>query len=135
MKATAIYSVKKWNEETYEKISDEMKMTKTSVEYEFKGELEGTGTVEYLMFYKYFNEKDQHKSSATYLGLIRFTGKLSGKEGSFVIEDHGVFENGAADSNLKIIDGSGLDELKNIEGSGFYSADQNGFKFEIDYNF
>ena len=135
MKATAIYSVKKWNEETYEKISDKMKMTKASVEYEFKGELEGTGTVEYLMFYKYFNEKDQHKSSATYLGLIRFTGKLSGKEGSFVIEDHGVFENGAADSNLKIIDGSGLDELKNIEGSGFYSADQNGFKFEIDYNF
>ena len=134
MKATATPSVKNWIEETFEKISAEMKMTKASVEYELKGDLDGTGTAEYLMFYKNFDEKDQHKSSSTYTGLLRFKGKLSGKEGSFVMEDNGIFENGAASSKLKIIDASGLGELKNIRGNGFYIADQNGMKFEIDYN-
>jgi len=45
------------------------------------------------------------------------------------MEDNGVFENGVACSKLQIIEGSDLGELKNIKGTGFYSADQNGIQF------
>ena len=64
-------------------------MTKASVEYSMTGEIIGKTLVEYLMFYKYFDAKDQHKSSAMYIGLMRFVGSVQGKEGSFVMEDHG----------------------------------------------
>ena len=134
MKAKGTYTVKKWEENTYEQVSPEMKMTKASVEYAFVGEIEGKALVEYLMFYKYFDPKDQHKSSATYVGLIKFNGSVSGKRGSFVMEDIGTFANGTAASTLRIIDGSGLGELKQITGTGTYRANQDGFHFELDYN-
>ena len=86
------------------------------------------------MFYKYSDANDQHKSSAIYIGFMRFVGTLQGKEGSFVIEDHDTFDNGAANSTLQIIAGSGMGELKGIQGSGRYSANQDGIQIELDYN-
>ena len=134
MKAKGTYTVKKWEENPYEQISSEMKMTKASVEYAISGEINGKALVEYLMLYKYFDAKDQHKSSAVYIGLIHFVGSIQGKNGSFVIEDHGTFENGNASSTLQMIAGSGMEELKGIHGTGCYCANQNGFQIELDYN-
>ena len=98
-----------------------------------KGEINGLSTVEYLMYYKYYDVNDQHKSSAVYIGLLKFAGSIQGKEGSFVIEDHGTFEKGGASSTLQIITGSGMGELKNIHGTGRYSADKDGALIELDY--
>jgi len=134
MRAKATYTVKKWEEETYHQISPEMKMTKASVEYYFSGEMEGKGSVEYLMFYRHFDAKDQHKSAATYVGLIRFEGTVAGKSGSFVMEDYGSFEAGTARSDLRIAAGSGTGELKGIMGIGTYRANKDGFHIELEYN-
>jgi hypothetical protein len=127
------YSVKKWEENEYRRISDEAKMTRASVEYAVTGQIEGTASLEYLMYYKYFNADDPHKSSAVYKGLMRFEGKLNGKAGTFVVEDSGKFENGLAGSSLLIITGSGTGELKGIEGTGTYSATKDGAQIELDY--
>jgi hypothetical protein len=134
MKAKATYSVKKWEENTYNQISPEMKMTKASVEYEFSGDLEGKASVEYLMFYSHIDPADQHKSSASYLGLIRFDGKLAGHSGSFVMKDEGKFEGGTAESALKILEGSGTASLKGVRGTGMYRANKAGLLFEMQYD-
>ncbi|MBE0538945.1 MAG: DUF3224 domain-containing protein [Ignavibacterium sp.] len=134
MKTKGTYTVNKWDENLYEQISSEMKITKATVEYSMSGQINGKALVEYLMFYKYFDANDQHKSSAIYIGLIRFIGSVQGKEGSFVIEDRGTFENGAASSTLQIIAGSGMGELEGIKGTGRYSATQDGAQIELDYN-
>ena len=133
MKAKGTYKVEKWGENELEQISSEMKMTKASVEYSMHGDINGKSVVEYLMYYKYFNATDPHRSSANYIGFMRFTGIVQGKEGSFVIEDHGTFENGKASSILQIIAGSGLGDLKNIIGTGRYSANHDGAQIELDY--
>ena len=133
MKAQGTYTVKKWNETTYDQISPLMKMTRASVEYAFAGDIAGSGSVEYLMFYRHFDEKDQHGSSATYAGLIRFTGTLAGRDGSFVMKDDGAFEGGAAASALRICEGSGTGSLAGITGTGTYRADRSGYRCEIDY--
>jgi hypothetical protein len=114
MKARATYSVMKWEESAYEQILPDMKMTKASVEYDFKGDCEGRARVEYLMHYTHFDEKDQHDSVAEYVGLIRFEGTLGGKSGSFVMKDDGTFEGGSADSTLRILKGSGTGSLKGL---------------------
>ena len=135
MKAKGTYTVKKWEEVSYQQITPEKKMTKASVEYTFSGEIEGKATVEYLMFYSHFDPKDQHKSSASYVGLIYFEGTLMGKAGSLVLEDKGAFEAGAAKSALQIANGSGAGQLEGIHGTGMYLANREGFHIELEYNF
>lgn len=132
MKATATYSPTKWDEKPYEQ-SSTTKLTKASVEFAFKGQIEGQGLVEYIMFYKSFDETDPHKATASYVGLIRFKGRLDGKNGSFVLEDRGVFEGGEANSILTIIAGSGTDELRGITGTGTYTATEKGSRCELTY--
>lgn len=102
MKANGTFTVKKWDEKTDQEISPEMKTTKASVEYIFTGEAKGLASVEYLMFYKYFDSENQHKSSAVFIGLLKFSGRLAGKEGSFFVEERGTFENGGVNSMFNI---------------------------------
>jgi Protein of unknown function (DUF3224) len=135
MKARGTYTVKKWEESTYQQIGSEMKMTKASVEYAFSGEITGKASVEYLMFYSHADPKDQHKSSASYVGLIYFEGTVSGKPGTLVLEDNGAFEGGAAKSALQIAAGSGTGQLKGIRGTGMYLANAEGAHAELEYNF
>ena len=134
MRATGTFSVKKWEENTYKEISPEMKMTKATVEYELSGEIEGRASVEYLMFYQHVDNTDQHKSSASYVGLFRLDGKISGKSGSVVMEDRGTFTAGTASSALQVVGGSGTGELKGIVGKGKYQAGQSGIHLELDYD-
>jgi hypothetical protein len=133
MKAKATYTVKKWEERDHIQLPSGKKMTKASVEYALAGEIEGKASVEYLMFYSHVDPKDQHKAAASYLGLILFEGTVSGKSGSFVLEDRGAFEAGAAKSTLWIAGGSGSGQLTGIRGGGMYLANQSGFQFELEY--
>lgn len=133
MKAKATYSVKKWDEKNYQEISPGKKLTKATVEYEFTGDLEGKATTDYLMCYTQANEKDQHLSTATYIGLLRFEGTLAGRSGSFVMKDDGKFEGGVAASSLTVVEGSGTDALAGICGTGIYRAGKEGIVFEMEY--
>ena len=110
-----------------------MKITKATITFAFKGQIEGTASVEYLMFYKDYDEKDPHKSTANYVGLIRLQGKLNAKVGSFVMEDKGTFEAGTARSSLTIVPGSGTGELKGITGKGTSVATPKDCNCELDY--
>jgi hypothetical protein len=133
MKATATFKPTKWDEKAYEQITPTQKMTKASVAMSFSGELDGEASVEWLMYYKYSDEQDQHNSSAIYTGLTRFTGKLNGKSGSFVMEEHGTFIAGAANSVLTILEGSGTDQLAGISGNAKSQAKADGASFELEY--
>jgi hypothetical protein len=135
MKAKGTYTVKKWEELIYQQLTPEKKMTKASVEYTFSGEIEGKASVEYLMFYSHSDPKDQHKSTASYVGLIYFDGRLLGKPGSLVLEDNGTFEGGAAKSALRIAKGSGAGQLEGIHGIGVYLANREGCHIELEYDF
>ena len=134
MKAKAPYDVKKWQEETIQQIPPSMKMTKASVGFGLRGEIEGTAAVEYLMFYTNVDPKEQHKSTASYIGLMRIYGKISGKSGSFALADQGTFAAGIARSSLEIIEGSGTGDFKRIKGSATYEASHTGATFELDYS-
>lgn len=133
MKANATYTVKKWEEKVYDQISANTKLAKATVEYGFTGEMEGTASVEYLMHYSHDDPQDPHKSTAKYIGLIRFRGTVGHKTGTFVMQDDGKFEGGVARSSVRIAEGSGTESLRTIVGSGTYWADQKGCHFELNY--
>jgi len=133
MNAKATCSPTKWDEKPYDQISPSSRMTKATVEFAFKGEMEGTAFVEYLMFYESYDEKDPHAATAAYVGLMRFKGSFGGKKGSFVAEERGIFKGGAASSALTILEGSGTEELRGISGTATGSATQQGATYEFDY--
>lgn len=133
MKAKGTFSITKWDENTLEQLTETTKTTKATVLTSLTGEIEGNASTEYLMFYRSFDTSDPHKASAVYLGLMVIKGSINGKHGSFAVEDHGTFENGAAASSLHIISGSGTGELKNISGKGSYTADGSGAVTEFEY--
>ncbi len=136
MTARGAFTPTKWDEKTIDQISPTKKITKASVVLNFgkAGEIAGTATVEWLMFYKHADEKDQHNSSATFVGLMSFDGTLRGKRGSFVLEDHGTFENGQLNASLSILEGSGTGELGRIAGTAKYSSSTGNVSFEIEYD-
>ena len=133
MKATATFSPTKWDEKAYEQISPASKMTKASVEFTVKGELDGVALVEYLMYYSDYDDRDPHKATARYMSFTRFKGTLHGKTGSFVTEDRGQFAGGTATTESVIIAGSGTDALAGITGSAKSAATQHGSTYELEY--
>ena len=135
MKAIATYQIAKWAEEPYASISNEIKLTKTSATFVFSGHLQGNATVEYLMYYGHFEAKNPYASSADYVGLIQFVGRLNGRMGTFVMEDRGTFREGVSTSVLKIIPQSGMNDLEGIFGTGQYTANSDGCEFELNFEY
>lgn len=133
MNAISNFSITKWDETIYQPISATMKLTKASVLFEGQGHFEGQASVEYLMMYTHFDEKNPQVGFATYVGLMRLEGTLHGKKGSFALIEQGKFENGAVHSHLSIIENSGTGELQGISGSGTSSATHGSFVLELNY--
>ncbi len=133
MKASATFLQTKWDEKPYDDLPKPTRMTKASVEFSFKGQMEGQGHTEFIMFYKEYDERDPHKATAVYVGLTRFTGCVNGKSGSFVMEERGTFEGGAAKSTTTIISGSGTGDLKDVAGSGYGISTQTSSELSLEY--
>jgi hypothetical protein len=109
--ANARFAIKSWDEKPYSEGPDLPKLTRASVSKTYTGDISGEGQVEYLMMYR-------SDGSATFLGLERITGRLTGKTGSFVLQRTGVFEGGQAKETYSIIPGSGTGELHGLTGDG-----------------
>lgn len=133
MNAISSLSIVKWDEHTYQQLSNHMKQTRASVIFEAKGDCEGKFFVEYLMMYTDFDEKNPQLGAATYVGMMRFEGKLHGKPGSFVAYERGTFQAGIAQSVCEIIANSGTDALSKIVGTGNYKTGHGAFTFEMNY--
>ena len=124
----------KWEEHIINDVEKEIPISRVSTCFETKNDPAGKFNVEYIMVYKEYESKDQHKSKADYLGIIEFEGKLGGKEGTFAIADNGFYEHSLVKSTLKIIEKTGTGELKNIAGTGKYFVEGGKFVIELEYN-
>ena len=83
--AQAEFEVQSWDENPYEELDGEAKLTRASVGQGFTGDLEGDGSVEWLMCYR-------EDKTADFVGLQRFVGRLGGRSGSFVMHTQGSFD-------------------------------------------
>lgn len=110
-RAAAMFTISQWNETPYSEAEGMPKLTRASVTKTFRGDIEGTGEVEYLMVYR-------PDGTASFVGLERITGKLAGKAGSFVLQRSGTFDGKLAKEAYSIVADSGTGELAGIRGDG-----------------
>ncbi len=89
------------------------------IERSFQGDLEGEGTAELLT-------ATAESGAAVYLALDHISGRLEGREGSFVLRHRGVLSADGAEIDGAIVPGSGTRELKGITGPGAITVDDEG---------
>ena len=113
--ASARFSIKSWDEKPYSEGKDLPKMTRASVDKTFTGDIDGEGHVEYVMMYR-------SDGTAAFVGLERITGRIAGRNGSFVLQRTGVFEDGQAKESYSVVTGAGTGELRSLRGEGTSSV-------------
>src|SRR5271166_4812824 len=86
---------------------------------EYRGDIEGTSTTEWLMAYA-------EDGSATFVGLERITGSVGGETGTVVLQHVGSYEDGAARGALDVIEGASSGALRAARGEGRFLADPLG---------
>src|SRR5437762_13678655 len=86
---TGAFKVMSWDETPYDEVEGEPKLMHAEVTYELMGGIEGEASIGYLMGYG-------TNGVATCVGLAPVTGKIGERDGSFVTQDVGTFENGVA---------------------------------------
>lgn len=115
----ASFHVVSWNETPLQEISVDTKIVSARVVQSYKGELEGEGKVEYLMYY------DDAKT-ASFTGYETFIGEYKGRAGRFVMMHSGRYEDGVASSRWGVVAGSGSDNLSGLTGHGTFKAGAGG---------
>jgi hypothetical protein len=113
--ATATYKGKTWDEKTLSEGEGGVKLTRASVTNSFGGDIEGEGTLEYLMFYR-------ENGVVSFVGMERVVGRIGDRSGSFVLQHEGTYEAGAASGAWSVISGSGTADLGGLRGTGGYVA-------------
>ncbi len=129
MHATGTFKIESWEEEAYLEDEGGGKLTRASVKQTFTGDIEGEGSVEWLMCYR----PDQ---TADFVGLQRVSGRVGDRSGSFVLQSNGVFDGTEAKADLSVVDGSGTDGLRGLTGRGEFHAPVSGGEptVSVDYD-
>jgi Protein of unknown function (DUF3224) len=113
--ATATFQIAGWDEDEIMQTDGSAKVTRATVSRTFEGDIEGTGTVEWLMAY-------DDGGSATFVGIERIVGSIVGRTGSVVLRHVGAFDGQMATADLLVVAGSGTGELRGVRGEGSFEA-------------
>ena len=108
-RAKTTFEIKSWDEKPYSESVGASKMARASVMKLYKGEIEGEGTLEYLMAYG-------HDGSASFVGIERFIGRIGDRRGNFVFQHVGTFKDGIAKSEWSVVPNSWAGELQGLRG-------------------
>lgn len=116
-----------WDEKPYEQIEGGRKLTSTTVQQKFSGDIEGEGWATWLTSYL-------ADGTAEYAGFQRIVGSIGGIEGSIVLRMSGGYDGITARSEWSAVEGMGTGQLAKLTGSGRNEADSEGHNtYTFDY--
>lgn len=104
-------------------------VTRAAVGYTYRGAVEGTSTVTYLIAYK--------GDAAPVLGLEQFTGSVDGHEGSCVLRHVGSQDAGSVSAHLEVVPGLGTGGLERLRGEAelrISGPSEDGYELVLSYD-
>jgi hypothetical protein len=114
--ATGRIDVKTYEPQSYEEADDGPNLVEIHVSESFSGDIDGEGVARFLQAVR----KD---GSASFVGIERVTGSLSGRTGSFLLQDAGTLEGNTVKGDWFVIPGSGTRNLSGLRGEGGFTAE------------
>lgn len=109
------FEIKSWDEKPYFEGKDKSKLTRAVIKKTYTGDIDGEGTLEYLMAYN-------PDGSAHFVGIERIEGKVGTRSGSFVLSHEGTFHAGVVKSDFKVVAGFAAAGLHGLAGSGSFTT-------------
>jgi Protein of unknown function (DUF3224) len=114
--ATGRIDVKTYEPQRYEEVDQGPNLVEIHVTETFSGDIEGEGVVRFLQAVR----KD---GSASFVGIERVTGSLTGRTGSFLLQDAGTLEGTTVKGEWFVIPDSGTGDLSGLRGEGGFTAE------------
>jgi hypothetical protein len=128
-RASAVITVHKYEPSAYDEPTEGPVLTRIHVQESFSGDIEGDGAVEFL-------QAARADGSASFAGIERVTGRLAGREGTFLLQDAGTVEGSIVSGDWFVIPGSGTGQLAGLRGEGgFHASLGEGAQVHLDYWF
>ncbi|MGH3095534.1 MAG: DUF3224 domain-containing protein [Streptosporangiales bacterium] len=138
--AKSRFTVASWTEDVYADIDGEGTTAGTAyypkrglsvarVSYAYRGEMEGTSTLTYLIAYK--------ADAAPVLALERFEGSIGGHDGSCVLRHVGSQDAGSVTAHLEVVPGLGTGGLAGLRGEGdlrIAGHSEDGYELVLSYD-
>lgn len=110
---TATFDVTGWDETPYDE-RDGPHLARATVSKKFTGDVSGESSAELLLCQV---DPDDHAAGAGYVASERFSGRVAGRSGSFVIQHGGISGPGLGEHSFgHVVPGSGTDELAGLSG-------------------
>jgi len=126
-RVTGTFKVLGWEEQPYD-APDLPALTHASVSQELLGDIEGEASVVYLL-------ASREDKTASFIGLARVVGRIGEREGTFVMQDVGTFENGSAKGRWTIVPGTSTGDLQGISGEGYFDAMHDSATYTLEVSF
>jgi hypothetical protein len=114
-KAQGVFEFTRWEESSYSEPDGGLKLTEARVSNDFQGDIVGSSDLVYVM--SYLTEE-----TGTFVGYEQVTGRLSDRDGTFVLRHDGTFADGSVRASLSVVAGSGTGALAGLAGDGEYVA-------------
>jgi hypothetical protein len=121
---TGAFKTMQWEEKPYDAAAGQPPLMHAAATHELTGDIEGEVSITYLMGYA-------TNGMARFVGLARVTGRVAEREGSFVMQDVGTYQNGVAKGHWTILPGLGSGELANIRGDGHFAASNDSASYML----
>lgn len=122
---TGSFKVMHWEEQPYDAAGGVPTLARAVVTHELTGDIEGEASITYLLAY-------ETGAGASYVGLVRITGRIGAREGTFVARDVGTFAGGVARSSWSILPGLSTGGLCGLRGEGRFDATHDGAQYWLD---
>ena len=110
-----VFKSESWEERELGQEGVQPRLTQASCRQVYRGDIEGTSVLEYLMVY-------EDGGAASFVGMERIEGTVAGRSGSFALQHIGTFREGKARMTLEIVEGAGTGALAGLRGSGTFES-------------
>ncbi|GAA2393195.1 DUF3224 domain-containing protein [Streptomyces glaucosporus] len=117
---TGSFTFADWQEAVLSEAEGGPKLARATVANHFTGGIEAAGTA---CAYSIVYTTGDPESAGSFTGHELVTGALDGRKGSFVLAEHGTFdERGTVHCVFEVVPGSGTGELAGLRGTGGFTA-------------
>ena len=124
--AVAVFVNDTYETEPYDQ-GGEADFARVHITRTFSGDLEGTARAELLTV-------SAREGSAAYVALDVVSGRLAGRDGSFVLEHHGIVSAAGADTAGVVVPDCGTGGLEGLTGRARFAVDSDGtHRLLLDY--
>jgi len=106
---------------------DGTSLGRMSIEKQYHGELEGTGTGQML------TGGTAIRTSAGYVAIEQVTGSLKGRKGSFILQHTGTMNRGVPSLAIMVVPDSGSEQLEGINGTMSIKIEAGKHSYQLDY--